>query len=304
MFNMKKTCVAFLSAAFGAVAVSGQTCAQVDEDGAATFPANTLTIADGAFYGCDKLKSVEIPNTVEIVEKFSFYFAKNLEKLTFAPGSMVQSLGQEAFEYCRNLKSVEIPASVEFVGDYTFFGAVNLTSVTFAPDSVVTKLGQFAFYNCESLKSVEIPASVEIVGDYTFASVNLASVTFAAGSVVTELGERAFSYTSIAKIILPDGLIDLGRNLFSASYPNPNPNPTSLRSIILPNSITSKGTGADYFQDTCVANLTAVDTFFSVETNPTNLIVCDCVQVANIFECPAVSCALCSLWLPSHKPTT
>ena len=43
---MKKTCVAFLSAAFGAVAVSGQTCLQVDEDGAATFPANTTAIVD------------------------------------------------------------------------------------------------------------------------------------------------------------------------------------------------------------------------------------------------------------------
>merc|ERR1740136_322360 len=62
----------------------------------------------------------------------------------------------------------------------------------------------------------------------------------------------------------------------------------SLRNIILPNSITSKETGAYYFKDTCVANLQALDNFFSVETNPTNLIVCDCVQVANIFECPAL----------------
>merc|ERR1740136_485999 len=68
----------------------------------------------------------------------------------------------------------------------------------------------------------------------------------------------------------------------------------SLRNIILPNSITSKETGAYYFKDTCVANLQALDNFFSVETKPTNLIVCACVQVANIFECPALRQHSCS----------
>ena len=43
---MKKTCVAFLSAAFGAVAVSGQTCKEVNTNGAAFFPVGTTAIAD------------------------------------------------------------------------------------------------------------------------------------------------------------------------------------------------------------------------------------------------------------------
>merc|ERR1711957_894194 len=38
------------------------------------------------------------------------------------------------------------------------------------------------------------------------------------------------------------------------------------------------GNGADYFNDTCVADLPAVDAFFTVENKPTNLIVRDCVD--------------------------
>merc|ERR1711957_780692 len=127
----------------------------------------------------------------------------------------VQSLGRYAFMYCESLKSVEIPASVEIVGDYAFYFADSLETLTFAPGSGVQSLGKRAFGFCDSLKSVEIPASVEIVGDFTFfKAINLASVTFAAGSLIQSLGQYAFSGTSIETIILPDGLRDLGDNVF------------------------------------------------------------------------------------------
>jgi len=227
---------------------------------------------------------------VEIVGDNSFDSAKNMEKLTFAAGSVVTELGKSAFRGCVELKSIEIPASVKNVGDYTFDGTVNLASVTFAAGSVVTELGRSAFANCYSLKSIEIPASLKIISVATFDSaVNLASVTFAAGSSIQSLGQYAFADTSIETIKLPDGLRDLGGYVFSSSF---------LQNIILPNSITSKGYGADYFNDTCVEDLEAVDAFFSVETKPTNLIICNCVQVANIFECRAFDTAA-----PTTAPT-
>ena len=44
MFKVNYLCVAVLSTVFGAVAVSGNTCAAVDSNGAATFTADTQTI--------------------------------------------------------------------------------------------------------------------------------------------------------------------------------------------------------------------------------------------------------------------
>merc|ERR1740139_172111 len=41
---------------------------------------------------CDKLKSVEIPNTVETVGEDTFYGAVNLASVTFAAGSVVTKL--------------------------------------------------------------------------------------------------------------------------------------------------------------------------------------------------------------------
>ena len=46
MFKGNYLCVAVLSTVFGAVAVSGQGCAQVDANGAATFPDGTKAIVE------------------------------------------------------------------------------------------------------------------------------------------------------------------------------------------------------------------------------------------------------------------
>ena len=79
---------------------------------------SVTSIESCAFYGCNALTSVTIPNSVT-------------------------SIGSYAFQGCSGLTSVTIPNSVTSIGYSAFYGCSGLTSVTI-PNSV-TSIGQSAF---------------------------------------------------------------------------------------------------------------------------------------------------------------
>lgn len=85
------------------------------------------SIGDSAFYGCDSLTSITIPDSVI-------------------------SIGKAAFRYCRSLTSVMIGDGVTSIGGWAFYACSSLTSIVI-PDSV-TSIGDRAFYDCSRLETV------------------------------------------------------------------------------------------------------------------------------------------------------
>ncbi len=71
-----------------------------------TLRANTKGIVDSAFYNCDSLTNITIPDSVK-------------------------SIGNYAFRECSGLTSVTIPNSVIFIGGRAFYNCSSLTSVAF-----------------------------------------------------------------------------------------------------------------------------------------------------------------------------
>ena len=80
-----------------------------------------------AFYGCNSLTSIDIPNSVT-------------------------AIGDEAFRYCTSLTSIVIPNSVTSIGVCAFYNCNGLTSIVI-PNSV-TEIGYWAFYWCSGLTDV------------------------------------------------------------------------------------------------------------------------------------------------------
>ena len=148
----------------------------------------TKTIGDSAFFSCENLQRVTIPDSVTTIGKFAFYLCENLQNVTI-PGSVttigesafeyceglqnitigdsVTTIGFEAFSYCNSLQSVTIPDSVTTIGDSAFAFCDSLQSITIGGS--VTTIGKSAFYYCDSLQSVTIPDTVTAIGDYAFA---------------------------------------------------------------------------------------------------------------------------------------
>ena len=123
-------------------------------EGVITFNGELTTIENYAFYGCESLTSVTIPDSVTTIGDRAFYGC-GLTSVTI-PDS-VTTIGGEAFRYCSSLTSVTIPDSVTTLGNWAFSACSSLTSVTIG-DSVTT-IGDYAFQYCGSLTSVYCEAT-------------------------------------------------------------------------------------------------------------------------------------------------
>ena len=189
----------------------------------------TEVICDCAFFCCESLQSITIPNSVKSIGNRAFYECKSLQSITI-PNS-VTSIGKGAFSTCVSLQSVTIPNSVKSIGNYAFRNCESLQSVTI-PNSV-TKIGNEAFWGCDSLQSVTIPNSVTSIGNKAFNDCkSLQSITIP--NSVKSIGDGAFrECDSLQSITIPNSVTSIGEGAFSTCV--------SLQSVTIPNSVKSIG---------------------------------------------------------------
>ena len=223
------------------------------------------SIGEGAFWACESLASVTIPNSVTSIGKDAFVNCTSLTSVTL-PNS-VTSIGDEAFLGCHSLSSVTIPNSVTSIGEDAFWACESLSSVTI-PNSV-TSIGKDAFFGCHSLSSVNVDAS-----NKNYASVNgvlynknktelirypegKTASSFIIPNSVTSISEKAFDdCENLTSVTIPNSVTSIGdkaffgcENLTSVTIPNSVTSIgkdtfgfcTSLTSVTIPNSVTSIG---------------------------------------------------------------
>ena len=111
-----------------------------------TFSGNAypVTRMKNTFENCDILTSVSIPKSVTRMEN-AFLNAKNLNTITFAPGSKLTTVGSCSFAGCGKLTQLALPKSVQTVGSYACKGCKALRAVAFSKGSKVQSIGKYAF---------------------------------------------------------------------------------------------------------------------------------------------------------------
>lgn len=144
-----------------------------------------IGIGDEAFYYCNTITSVAIPETVT-------------------------SIGSYAFAGCSFLASLDLPSTVRTLGVGAFYGCERLSSLTFEPGYSLglslAEIPEACFYDCTALTEVTVPSHIEAVGKAAFFGCsNLATLVVEEG--VLEIRAQAFQNLSkLTSVTLPDGI--------------------------------------------------------------------------------------------------
>lgn len=189
-------------------------------------------IGDYAFYNCNSLTSVTLPNTVTQIKDYAFANCSVLNNFTIP--SSVLSLGGHCFTGCIGLTSVVVPNSITTISDYIFQNCTGLTSITFnnnkdIPTSICSGcsnlttvtingspsvINNSAFYNCKKLTTINIPDSVKSILPSAFQQTGLTSLPTM--NNVTQLGQKSFANTPIEEFEIPPNVITLGQYCFAS----------------------------------------------------------------------------------------
>lgn len=151
---------------------------------------NVRSIGSNAFCICKKLKNIQIPNEITVINKGSFASCKMMKSIIIP--NTVTSIGNSAFYKCDNAITIKIPNSVISIGDDAFGYCSRVINFTI-PDSLIsigrtafanyfhddtlilklpsklTKINNSILFTC-TLKRVIIPPSVVEICDFAFDS--------------------------------------------------------------------------------------------------------------------------------------
>lgn len=154
-----------------------------------------------AFYNCDWVTDVTVPDSVTSIGSQAFYGCKGLENVNI-PDS-VNSIGSAAFYNCQELMSITIPDAVTRLYASTFQNCIKLAQITI-PDNMTSIYGS-AFENCKGLTQISIPQNVKSIGSFAFKGCSgINNITIHNG--VTLIGEGAFEGCTGLKTVYVDSV--------------------------------------------------------------------------------------------------
>ncbi len=212
-----------------------------------------IRVGDYAFYHCNKLTSITLPEGIESIGSMAFCECRKLGSITI-PNS-VTKIEFRAFWGCSSLKEISIPKSVIEIGGesfeetpwyqslqdtmvyindmlYKYRGSNRLNTpikVKFKPNT--KSISDFAFAGYKSLDSIAIPESVSKLGVAAFWHANIRWVDIP--DAVECIPFKCFAITWLASVTIPKNVKSIGERAFAYCL--------FLKSVTLPASLTEIG---------------------------------------------------------------
>ena len=214
-------------------------------------------IGDRAFWICDSLRSINIPNSVTTIGNWAFRDCNSLTCITI-PSSVVKIIGNPFIGWHGDLHNESkdfiyedhvlfnknkttliayiakdtnyiIPDSVTSIGSDAFSCCHSLTNINI-PNSV-TNIKSYAFSCCDSLTSINIPNNVTIIGSGAFYGCKSLTCINIPNNVTTIKSGVLGDCKSLTCINIPNNVTTIERSAFIGCE--------SLKNINIPNRVTT-----------------------------------------------------------------
>ena len=142
-----------------------------------TLPDSLTSIGDYAFYACDSLRQIRVPAGVEKIELYSIHNCANLERIDVDPNNPYFSSDDRGVMFNKDKTllvqapsgmtgNYTVPASVITIGERGICHCKKLESLILP--SGVTEIIDSGMRYCESLTSITLPHSIVSIGSYAF----------------------------------------------------------------------------------------------------------------------------------------
>ena len=193
---------------FGANIISNE-WNETTGQGVITFDREVSQIGNEAFYFCENLTSITIPDSVTSIGRWAFCMCSNLEYIDF--GNNLTSIGSYAFNGC-SFKNIVIPDHVTFLDKSVFNACEELKFVSIGRG--ITTIPSSAFSWCGNLELVNFSNSVSSIKEEAFKSCSsLVNITIP--DSVTTIGAGAFyDCSSLTSVTIPDSVTAIAINTF------------------------------------------------------------------------------------------
>lgn len=184
------------------------------------------TIPAYAFYDCNSITCIRLPETVETIEKFAFWGCSSLVWMDLSETALTE-IGARALTNCAALLQFRLPATVIRVGEGVVEGCGSLETMTlpFVGETATehTYLGylfgasHYTFtegFVPVSLMEISVLEGCTAIPDNAFFGVSCVS-HIDLPQTVTAIGRRAFyGCERLTSLTLPDGVTTVGDDAF------------------------------------------------------------------------------------------
>ncbi len=201
-------------------------------------PEGVTKICDEAFEGCEKLKHVTLPSTLESIGYRAFADTA-IEEITI-PASVTDIYA--SFVQCADLRTITVEEgnSIFYVKDGVLYsedravcGTLSVPDVLVIPDGI-TDIGWYAFWG-SSIKEIVLPDGLLVIHDNAFDESHLRSLTIPDG--MQYIGRSFNGCTDLETLYLPANVEyivewEFGNNLKNIIISEDNPKYLSFDNIV------------------------------------------------------------------------
>ena len=186
-----------------------------------TWDASTKTLTvnnnpgENAYADNTEIQHLIFADNVTFIGRGAFEGCENLESVTFAENSQLETIYGWAFSECKKLTTITIPASVTTIDSPAAFQYSGLQTIFFEEGSRLQAISTSTFHDTP-LTAITIPASVTTIELTAFADcADLSTVIFAENSQLETIETGAFmSCHALEKITIPASVTHIGDYAF------------------------------------------------------------------------------------------